>query len=111
MESDKIYYRKIFPLVQEWIKQKKWSVADKHFLYRFPTWMLKRVYSNVSMVIYCNNYIRGKIIYLYIPAEFTIDEIPIIIDVLVEPGSIPEDGVRLSYSQLKQIFTNNKFDG
>lgn len=91
------------------MKKCNWSVKDGKLLYEFPSWLLKRVYSQVNMVMYHGRYIKGRLVYPYIPKEFTIDNIPIILDVQIDLNP-PDDAILMSYPQLKQIFRNNKYE-
>ena len=98
----------------QWIKEKmdkcNWSVKDGVKLYRFPNWLLGKVYSKVDMVTSNGRLTRGRIIYHFIPSEYTIDKIPIIVDVEVSLDKIiPDNALFLSYTELKEIFKNNKY--
>jgi hypothetical protein len=96
-----------------WIKDKlekrDWSVKDGVRLYMFPRWLLQRVYSKVDMVVYEGRFTKGTLEYPFIPGEYTIDKVPIIIDVNIVLHKLPDNSVRLSFSEMKQIFANNKF--
>jgi hypothetical protein len=87
-----------------------WSIKDGKDLYKFPYWLLQKVYSETSIVKYQGRYTRGKVVYLYISKQWTIDNIPIIVDVRIELGDPPENACCMSYQKLKQVFINNKFE-
>lgn len=86
-----------------------WSIKDGKQLFEFPFWLLKYVYSGVNMVNYKGKYVNGRVRYGYIPEEYTIDKIPIIIRVDIELNP-PPDARLISYYRMKQIFCNNKFE-
>lgn len=103
-------YSKTFKWLDKRMKNRDWSIKDGTDLYKFPYWLLNRIYSKTNMVIYHGRYTRGKIVYLYIPREWTIDRIPIIIDIRMELGDSSQRPYCMSYQELKQIFKNNKFE-
>lgn len=104
-----ISYREILPQVLDKIRERDWSIKDGLFLYKFPYWMLGRVYSNSSIVVHQGRFTKGYVEYLYIPGDFTVDEVPIIVDVIASLGDAPIGVRRISYAELKSIFKNNKF--
>jgi hypothetical protein len=100
----------------EWInyqmKEKIWSIKYGLNLYKFPYWMLDKVYSKSNLVLRDGRYVKGKIVYLIISSVYTVDNIPIIVDVIVDYNQLPllDTAVYMSYSELKKVFTNNKFE-
>lgn len=103
-------YSNKFKWLDQKMKKCNWSIKDNKELYDFPYWLLSKVYSQVSMIRYQGRYTRGRVVYLYIPSLYTIDKIPIIVDVIVKLGDPPEQAICISYHTLKQIFKHNKFE-
>ena len=103
-------YSKDFKWLDSKMKDRGWSIKDGKDLYKFPYWMLKKVYSAIDVVIYKGRNVRGRVVYLYIPEEWTVDGIPIIVDVVLDMGrELPEDAIIMSFRNLKDVFINNKF--
>lgn len=88
----------------------KWSIADGKGLFKFPPWLLKRVYSAIDVYLYKGKRYKGRIVYLYISEEYTTDGHPIIIDVQLVPVQEPPDGATvMSFRAMKDVFIHNKF--
>lgn len=103
-------YSKKFRWLDCKMAERNWSIKDGKDLYEFPYWLLQKVYSETDLVKYNGRYTRGKIVYMYIPGDYTIDRIPIIVDVHIELGYPPEGVICMSFHQLKQTFSNNKYE-
>ena len=105
-------YSAMFKWIDWKMEYKNWSIKDGRGLYQFPYWLLERVYSKVDMIEYYGRQVKGRIVYLVIPSIYTVDNIPIIVDVIPSVGTdtLPENAVCMSYPELKQVFTNNKFE-
>lgn len=103
-------YTKTFVWLNSKMRNRNWSIKDGLDLYKFPYWLLQRVYSETSMIKYQGRYTRGKVVYLYIPRQWTIDKVSIIVDVTIELGDPPKDACCMSYPRLRQVFSNNKFE-
>lgn len=88
----------------------KWSIKDGMNLLKFPPWLLGKVYSAIDLVIYRGKKRKGRIVYLYIPEEWTVDGHPIIIDVVVDLIAEPPEGATvMNFRALKDTFIHNQF--
>lgn len=100
---------KAFQIIQKRMIS-KWSIKDGNKLFLFPPWLLKKVYSATDVVIYKGKRKRGRVIYLYIPEEWTKDGHPIIIDVDVDLNPEPPEGATvMNFRALKDTFIHNQF--
>lgn len=105
----KSVHSKKFKWLDAKMKARNWSIQDGMQLYDFPFWLLHRVYSKIDRIDYYGKHTKGRILYRYIPAVYTIDKIPIIIHIDLVPGDVPKRAKVMSYVELKQVFKNNKY--
>lgn len=116
--KDSVKYAQEVQFIRIRMCRLSWSIKDAGHIYLFPHWLLEKVYSKIDGVIKLAFDINSKeevyytsevrVAYIYIPKEYTIDKIPIIIDVQLEEKA-PENAVFMSYRELKEVFKNNKF--
>lgn len=99
--------------LQKKLEDKSWSIKDGMNLLYFPENLCNKIYDAAGIVYFRNRLMKGKIIYYYIPKDYTIDKIPIIIRVEYNSDMVrlPEDATILPFRKLKEIFVNNKFEG
>jgi hypothetical protein len=102
---------KAFQIIQKKMIS-KWSIKDGNKLFLFPPWMLKKVYSAIDAVRINGRTKpkKGRVVYYYIPEEWTKDGHPIIVDVEVELNCEPPEGACvMSFRAMKDVFIHNKF--
>lgn len=79
-----------------------------------PSNLLKKIYDKDDNVLFGFGYIKGKVIYNYVPAELMETGRPFIVSVsLVCDGignvDLSSDTVFMNYSELPEMFPDNKF--
>ncbi len=92
----------------------KYTIDTKDLKTIFPKELVKRLYDFNNNVLFGSNMVKGKVYYEYIDNIYTIDNIPIILNVGIHYDGIgnkdlPEDTKFVNYNELKLIFTNNLF--
>lgn len=107
------HHREIGSEALQYINKKmiyKWSIKDGLNLYKFPPWLLGKVYSAIEAIVFKGRVRKGRIIYWYIPEEWTVDGHPIIVDVDVELNiEPPAEAKVMNFRALKDTFIHNKF--
>ena len=87
-----------------------WSIGNKN-LTDFPERLMKRLYDNDRRILFGNGYGKGTVWYDYIPGEYTIDGVPILLKSAISTDSeISLEGKEtVNWSDLKSIFINQNF--
>lgn len=79
-----------------------------------PDNLMKVIYDKDDDVLFGSRYVKGKVMYKYLPAELMEDGIPFIVTVSVSydgkgNSNLPPDADIRNYTDLPKVFTNNKF--
>ena len=90
----------------------KWNINSNHKL--FPEELLQIVYDVDDNVLFGSRYVKGKVMYKYIPKEYAVDNIPIIVGTTVSYDGkgnqdLPKDALLMYWKELSGMFSNNKF--
>jgi hypothetical protein len=94
---------------------KKWSIDKMEEVRKsFPEELRKVAYDKNDSVLFGSSVIKGKVMYHYIPAEFTVDNVPFVLYTSISydgKGNIdlPKDSLIIDFSELPKMFKNNKF--
>lgn len=94
----------------------RYSVSDRKNgeVKGFPKEFIKSIYDTNDNVLFGSSYVKGKVHYDYMDGYYTKDGIPFIISVGIKydgkgNSDLPEDAIKMPFSQLPHMFPNNIF--